>query len=84
MKLLIQLFFAFLQVMGVNDNPRPIYDSLPSNGRQQLPIVPYDVASSNEGFEARTLVRKLKRQNVFYHSIPVSYTHLTLPTTPYV
>ena len=79
MKDYIQIFEDFLKKEIDHDNPKNLYDPvkyiLDSGGKRLRPLITLFITDLFTGNIKNALPAS---------AAPVSYTHLTLPTTPYV
>ena len=71
------LFLSFPSFSDINKNPFELIDTK----SQEMVVV---LTTENELFNTNPELFKNKIKNIFEPLIAVSYTHLTLPTTPYV
>ena len=88
--LILQLFSGLIRIRSRNDpdlqealeGRRNLWERLETSLKSRnpgKPLVWFHVASAGEWLQAQPVIRRLSEKEV-----PVSYTHLTLPTTPYV
>ena len=77
-----QLCSEFLEMMHKQDDVTPMHVHSGKIKGMFSTTNPLEI----KGYVEQNLVNFFSRTIIFttYHSLPVSYTHLTLPTTPYV